>query len=197
MELMVVIGIIAVLLVAVLPAINSVSKSGGRKAAVGNLLGAIEQARVLAIKGGHPTYIVFPAQLPSGGDPANSERYAYRSFAIFEDDLETAGTTKQVTPWKTLPTGISIRTASLANLGNSLSFMFNPSNAAAPFPFLKFNSNGEVDGASTPNASTGPIEIKVFEGSVSAGADIATSRDRNLSETVSIARLTGRASQIP
>src|ERR1700693_2696656 len=60
LELLVVIGIISILLVAIVPAVNSLSKSSGRKAAVNNLLGAIEQARVQAIKDGQAAYLVFP-----------------------------------------------------------------------------------------------------------------------------------------
>ncbi len=44
-EMLVVIGIISILLVAVIPAVNSLSKSGGRKASISALLGAIEQTR--------------------------------------------------------------------------------------------------------------------------------------------------------
>src|SRR6188472_4764207 len=44
-EMMVVIGIISIMLVAVIPIVSSLSKSSGRKGAVGNLLSAIEQAR--------------------------------------------------------------------------------------------------------------------------------------------------------
>ena len=60
LELLVVVGIISVLLVAVIPAVNSLSKSSGRKGAISNLLGAIEQARAQAIKDGRRTYVVFP-----------------------------------------------------------------------------------------------------------------------------------------
>src|SRR3954452_23256826 len=59
-ELLVVIGIISLLLVAVVPVVNSLSKSSGRKGAMSGLLGIFEQARAEAIKTGQATYVVFP-----------------------------------------------------------------------------------------------------------------------------------------
>src|SRR5205807_7976742 len=88
LELLVVIAIISVLLVAVIPAVNSFSKSSGRKGAISNLLGAFEQARAEAIKSGQATYVVFPT-FASGTSQTTLDRYNYKSFAIFEDDLTT------------------------------------------------------------------------------------------------------------
>ena len=48
LELLVVVGIVSLLLVAVIPAVTSLSKSSGGKAAVSNLMNALEQARSLA-----------------------------------------------------------------------------------------------------------------------------------------------------
>ena len=62
LELLVVIAIVSILLVAIVPAINTISKSTGRKATVSLLLGVIEQARAQAIKDGRATYVVFAAQ---------------------------------------------------------------------------------------------------------------------------------------
>ncbi|HEY4284988.1 MAG TPA: type II secretion system protein, partial [Chthoniobacterales bacterium] len=125
LELLVVIGIIASLLVVALPAITSLSKSSGRKGAVSRLLGAIEQARSLALRDGQATYLVFPDKINTT-DAATIERYSYRSFAIFEDDVSTPGTIKQITPWQTLATGICIRKNSLDYLANTLDIPFTP-----------------------------------------------------------------------
>src|SRR5437660_12009327 len=102
--------IIAMLLVALIPAIG-ISKSSGRKGAISNLLGAIEQARAEAIKSGQATYIVFPT-FSSGTSQTTLDRYNYKSFAIFEDDPANPATPKQLTRWQTLPTGIAIRAKS-------------------------------------------------------------------------------------
>ena len=108
-EMLVVIGIISILLVAVIPAVNSLSKSNGRKGAIDNLIGVIEQARSQAIRDSQPTYLVFPTQLPGTPDPATNQRYSYHSFAIFEENPSDLTTPKQLTPWKTLPTAVSFR----------------------------------------------------------------------------------------
>src|SRR4029077_12769302 len=49
-ELLIVLGIIAIALVVLVPAVTSLSKAGGRRAARDTLLGGIEQARAEAIK---------------------------------------------------------------------------------------------------------------------------------------------------
>ena len=200
--MLVVIGIISILLVAIIPAVTSLSKSNGRKAAISNLLGAIEQARAQAIKDGQATYIVFPDLLPAGSPAVMTQQYSYRAYAIFEDDPTTPGAVKQLTAWRSFPTGVSLRSGSLSNLANAIPFAFTPlgTSVTAKFPSLKFNSNGEVDVATTrnPAATTGPIQLDVFEGFVDpsgGGTDKDTSRSR-LTESIAVTRLTGRAERM-
>ena len=200
LELLVVIGIISVLLVAIVPAVNSLSKSSGRKAAISNLLGAIEQARAQAIKDGQAAYIVFPDQLPGSPDAVTIQRYSYRSYAIFEDDAANPGSVKQLAPWRTLPTGVSLRKGSLNYLAKT-TVPFTPGtqgNSAppsTPFPSLKFNAQGEVDPSSTPTATTGTIQFGVFEGQVDNGTERDTTRSR-LTDSIAVNRLTGRAERM-
>src|SRR6266571_1834156 len=97
-ELLVVIGIIVMALAALVPAVTSLSKSGGRRAARNSLLGGIEQARAEAIKSGQATYVVFPTF--TSGTQSTLDRYNYRSYAIFEDDAANPGNVKQLTEWK-------------------------------------------------------------------------------------------------
>ncbi len=197
---MIVIGLIAVLLAALVPAVSSLSKSGGRKAAVGTLLGVIEQARVQAIKDGQATYVVFPTF--TSGSPATLDRYHYKSFAIFEDDPANS-TTKQLTNWKTLPTGVALRAAGTrsitalpdaATLSPVPTLTFTPdSTATAVFHCIKFNSNGEVE------APPSQVTLSVFEGSVNGGTEAitsakdATGQNPLAVDSIRIARLTGRA----
>jgi prepilin-type N-terminal cleavage/methylation domain-containing protein len=200
-ELLVVIGIIAILLVAVIPAVNSLSKSSGRKAAISNLLGAIEQARAEAIRTGQATYVVFPT---FGSASPTSDRYNYKSYAIWADDpATTPASQKQLTNWKTLPAGVAIRSKpsspeSLKNLSNtSALFKFTPdSNVSASFYYIKFNANGEVE---LPNSN---ITLAIFEGYVDAttGSEVITGGKDSFSppnplatEAINISRLTGRA----
>jgi prepilin-type N-terminal cleavage/methylation domain-containing protein len=205
-ELMVVIGVIAVLLVALIPAVSSFSKSGGRKAAIGSLLGTIEQARVQAIKDGQATYVVFPVF--STASVSTLDRYHYRSFAIFEDDPANAtatSNTKQLTNWKTLPTGVALRatgTASVTSLPEASTLApaptlaFTPDTAAsATFYCIKFNASGEVE---APNNN---VVLSVFEGHVNGQTEqITSARDAQGApaavDSIRIAQLTGRAQQI-
>lgn len=198
LELLVVIGIIALLLVAIVPAVGPLSKSSGRKGAVNQVLGVIEQARVQAVKDGQPTYVVFPAQLPGSPTADMTQRYSYRSFAVFEDDPANPGTPKQLTPWKNLPSGFSIRNGSLGFLATS-AFTFTPIGAGTTgtFPYLKFESSGEVDPVSTPTASSGTILFGIFEGYVdSAGNDVDTNKKKP-TDTIVLTRVTGRAEYQP
>ena len=180
LEVLVVMAVLAVLFAALVPALSSFSKSGGRRAAVSNLLSAIEQARVQAFKDGQATYVVFPDRLPASATTAMIKDYAYRSYAIFEDDPNNAGRIKQVSAWRRLPTGISIRSGSLNYLANNVSFSFTPlvGSPGTTFPYLKFSAEGQVDPATTRNtsATTGTIQFGVFEGFVdTSGVDRDTS----------------------
>lgn len=193
-------GIIAILLVAVIPVVNSLSKSGGRKAAISSLLGVIEQARTQAIKGGQATYVVFPTF--TGGSQSTLERYHHKSYAIFEDDPATPAVPKQLTNWKTLPAGVALRSTGSGKLSDlsdtstlapSLTLNFGPEPAATcVFRCVKFAANGEVE--SPPNNVT----LTVFEGYVNGTSEVITgskdgSGNPSAAESIKIARLTGRA----
>jgi prepilin-type N-terminal cleavage/methylation domain-containing protein len=195
-ELLVVIAIIAVFLVAVIPAVTSLSKSGGRKSAVSVLLGVLEQARTLAIKDGWPVYVVFPAGTPSSTDQNLISRYLYHSVAIFEDQEDPAkpGTfkQKQITEWKVLPTGVSIRSdISASPWATDIDFAFTPEGASKTekFPYLKFNSSGQVE---SPAPTNGQIQLRVFEGYVSGGSEHITS-SKNFDESIAVTTVSGRA----
>jgi len=197
LELLVVLGIIAIMLVALVPAVTSLSKAGGRRAALNSLLGGIEQARAEAIKSGQPTYVVFPTF--TSGAQSTLDRYNYRSYAIFEIDPAT-GVAKQLTDWKSFPAGVALRaagTAALSNLADPatlippVTFSFTPDTSATPFRCLKFNSNGEVQ---TPAAN---VLLAVFEGYVYNGSEVATTKDGSGNpsavEYVMVSQFTGRA----
>lgn len=206
-ELLVVIGIISILLVAVIPVVNSLSKSGGRKAAISSLLGTIEQAHAQAIKDGQATYVVFPTF--TGGTQATLDRYHYKSYAIFEDDPAAPTAPKQLTNWKTLPAGVALRssgTGTLSGLTASTALTpaftptFTPEAAAtAVFQCIKFNSNGEVESPPSPPSN---VTLTVFEGYVNGANEVITSAkdasgNPSALESINVARLTGRAVSAP
>src|SRR5258705_7612441 len=95
-EMLVVLGMIVILLSAIVPAVTSLSKANGRKAAMANLLGGIEQARAEAINTSRATYVVFPT---FGGAAAQStlDRYNYKAYPIFEDNCANPGSRNQRT----------------------------------------------------------------------------------------------------
>jgi prepilin-type N-terminal cleavage/methylation domain-containing protein len=205
LELLVVMGVIAVLLVAIIPAVNSLSKSSSRKGAIGNLKGAIEQARVAAIKDGQPTYVVFATTLPGSPDTGTVQRYSYKSYAIFEEDPAAPATPKQLSPWRTIPTGASMRSKAdppntnpsvshggIDSLPTGINFPFPQTNSSAQFPFIKFNANGEIESPATD------VVLVVFEGFVDNGNEIITGAkdpygNPKSVEILRVYRLTGRA----
>ena len=201
LELLVVMGIIAMMLVALVPAVTSLSKSGGRRAARDSLLGGIEQARAEAIKSGQATYVVFP--MFSNGMQSTLDRYNYRSYAIFEDNAASPGNVKQLTDWKSFPAGVALRaagTAALSNLADPatlippVTFTFNPDTSATPFRCFKFNSNGEVQ------APAANVLLAVFEGYVNNGSEVATTKDGSGNpsavEYLTVSQFTGRAEPV-
>jgi prepilin-type N-terminal cleavage/methylation domain-containing protein len=198
-EMMVVIAIMIIVAGLMAPALTSLSKANGRKAAIANLLGGIEQARAEAIKSGQATYVVFP--MFTSGPQSTLDRYSYRSYAIFEDDAANPGTVKQLTSWKSLPTGTAMRssgTAALSNLADPASlspaptFTFSPDTGSTPvFRCLKFNTNGEVEAPATN------VLLGVFEGFINGTEVITGGKDSNgnplAAEYIAVFRMTGRA----
>ena len=191
-EMLIVMIIMLIALGALIPAVTSLSKSNGRQAATSNLIGAIEQARAEAINSGQPTYVVFPTTL-SSTDPNLVQRYSYHSYAIFQDDPLNPTTPKQLSGWKTLPTGVSLRSA--ISSWSLASFQFTPGGSAQSFPFLKFNANGEVESPVAPPAN---VSLGIFEGFINGTSEVITgakdgSGNPLAVEYVSVSRITGRA----
>jgi type II secretory pathway pseudopilin PulG len=198
LEILLVMGVIAIMMGVLVPAVTSLSKSNGRKAAIANLLGGIEQARAEAIKSGQAAYVVFPTF--GSGAQSTLDRYNYRSYAIFEDDAASPGNVKQLTGWKSFPTGVALRaagTAALSNLADPgaltppVAFSFAPDADAAPLKCFKFNSNGEIQ------APAANVLLGVFEGYVDNGSEVATTKDGSGNpsavEYLTVSQFTGRA----
>lgn len=198
LELMVVIGIIAALLVALIPTVASL-KSNGRKAAMKNLTGITEQARAEAIKTSEGSYLVFPvfAQSTAG---QTFQRYNYRSYAVFVADPANPAQPKQVSTWKTLPDGISIRPGSLSSLPlaststPALTIPFNPDQNSSPdFRYIRFDSTGALESPSSD------VSLIVFEGLVNGSSELVTSKKDGsgnpvATEMIKVSHLTGRVS---
>lgn len=214
LELLVVVAIIAVLLLATIPAVNSLSHSGNRKATASLITSTIEQGRAQAIKDARATYVVFPAEpINSNSSITDSKllnRYFYHSVAIFEDDPTDSTKPKvQVTPWKVFPDGVSLRTdisfsapappattTSNASWTSDIAFAFTPAGSTATqnFPYMKFDESGTLVAPTPVNA--GSMNLRFFDGFVTGTYEHPTNK-ANRDETISIASTTGRAEYVP
>src|SRR5437773_11278575 len=103
-EMLVVLGMIVILLSAIIPAVTSLSKANGRKAAMANLLGGIEQARAEAINTSQASYVAFPTY-GAGTRQSTLDRYNYKSHAILEHSAANPANARQGRPRNALPTG--------------------------------------------------------------------------------------------
>ena len=192
---MVVIGIIAIMMAAVLPVVSSLSKSSGRKGAVSNLITILDQARALALADGRNTYVAFATnKVP----PALFAEYAYKSYAVFEDDASGNPRAIQVTKWQKLPAGISLRNETATLLATTpVTFKFTPGGTITPTldcPYVQFAPTGAVE-----QPTTG-LRLVVFEGFYQPPAtETATARGADgqpVSDAILIARYTGRAAYV-
>ena len=202
-ELMAVIGIIGLLAVVGVPAMKGLTGSGGRKQALGQLVGALEVARNTAISSGTNAAVIFPDSTFASGDA-----YKYRSMAVvsYMDSTIVANSEANTTPiaydklvssWIVLPQGISflpkyLSTTTTTNMISvSALIQIPPKTNSVPItcPGIIFQSDGGLlDGATNPIAGVG-----FFEGTVDAsGKTNPTSKMTNF-ETVRLTRYTGRA----
>ena len=99
-------GIVVILLAATLPALRGLNQSESRRGAVGNLLGVLDHARMLAITNGLATYVVFAC--PSDATQVNPDLLG-RAYAIYQDSDNVSFTPVQKTPWQPLPKGIAFK----------------------------------------------------------------------------------------
>jgi hypothetical protein len=184
-------GIISVLLVAVVPAVTSLSKAHGQKAAVSNVMNLFEQARSLAVTNGTATYVVF-------ADQTTSESYRHRAYIVFKEDSQTFSPVA-VTKWNFLPTGISFQpsvgllTPPTATPAVKFSCPGTIGTTPVALPFIKFDSNGMVASPTDSNV----LFVNVFAGAVDANG-LATFTDQNQKisqkfDQIAVARFTGRA----
>lgn len=181
------------MLVAVIPAVIPLTKASSGKAAVSNLMNAIEQARSLALTSGSSTYVVF-------ADQTTSENYRCKAFIVFQEDKNFLPVA--VTKWYFLPTGISFQpgTGFLTPQSGTPKITFSCPGTIGPapieLPFIKFDSNGTV---ATPTDGT-ILFVNLFAGSVDAsGQSFFTDQKQKTSgklDQVAVARFTGRVRYI-
>jgi len=195
--MLVVIVVISILLVAVIPAVNSISKSSGSKSAVSNFMNAVEQARALAINSGSATYVVFADETLTSTDATAPDRYRAKAYIIFQ---EKSFVPVAVSKWYFLPTGISFLPAAGLMTAKDPAIKFTCPGAVSStpisLPFIKFDSTGAVSLPTDPNITF----VKFFSGVVnSAGQTSFTDSTQKTSgklDQVKISRLTGRSNYV-
>lgn len=117
-EMLAVTAIIGVLAALTVLGVRGVGGGASRKAAVGTLMSVFDQARMLAISDGRPTYVVF-ASTQKGQTQANAaalpDSIWGRAYALFEDNAITDATTAtglypaQRSAWLYLPVGVAFK----------------------------------------------------------------------------------------
>lgn len=190
-ELMVVIGIIALMLAGITPAVVSLSKANNTKAGVSGVMNLFEQARALAVTSGHATYVVF-------ADDTTADAYRCRALIVFQED--ESFNPVAVTKWHFLPTGTAFRprvgVLTAPNATPVVKFACPGTIANGQpiaLPFIKFDSSGMVASPTDPNI----LFADLFMGSVTiSGQAIYTDKAQQTAQkfdSVVLARFTGRA----
>ncbi len=186
-ELLAVVGIMGLLAAVAVPALKGLTGSGGRKQALGQVIGALEIARNTAISSGTNAAVIFPDSSFGSG-----EAYKYRSMAVVAWSATNSNSpATMVGSWIVLPQGIALFPRSISALpvrtNISVQILTTPS-PAANFRAICFQSDGALDESQSPLPTNG---IAYFEGTVNGTTPNTNSKMTNF-ETVRLTRYTGR-----
>lgn len=187
-ELMAVVGVMALLAVVAAPALRGLAGSGGRKQAIGQLMGAMELARNTAIATGTNAAVV----IPDNSFPRTN--YSFRSLAVVAwNPTNTNNPPAMVGSWISLPEGLGIFPNCLTDLPKTnVSLVLPPAqtNTSAQ-PVIVFQPDGGLldSGAGVFPATNG---LAIFEGTIS-GTTVDRQGRTNRVETVILSPFTGRA----
>ena len=191
-ELMAVVGIMGLLAVVGVPALKGLTGSGGRKQALGQLIGAMELARNTAISTGTNAGVIFPTSTMT------NQGYAYRTMAVVTwASTNTNNDAVMVGDWISLPQGIAFFPGSLAttNLVTATNITYrvvaaNITNGT--FNAVIFQRDGGLSAGTSGAGALFPTNgVAFFEGTVSSGKANKTSQQPKF-ERVRLARFTGR-----
>jgi Tfp pilus assembly protein FimT len=185
-ELLAVVGIMGLLAAVAVPALKGLTGSGGRKQALGQVIGALEIARNTAISTGTNAAVIFPDSTFASG-----EAYKYRSMAVVSwNATNSANPATMVGSWIVLPQGIALFPNSISALpiGTNISVRILTSSNTANFRAIRFQSDGALDESQSPLPTNG---IAFFEGTVTGTMPNTNSKMTNF-ETVRLTRYTGR-----
>lgn len=184
---MAVLGVMALLAVVAAPALRGLAGSGGRKQAIGQIMGALELARNTAIATGTNAALVVP------DNQFSSSSYRYRSLAVVAwDATNPIAIPSMIGNWVSLPEGIAIFPNSVSKLPKLEARVFMPPllTNVSTLPMVIFQADGSLlDPAGGGNFPTNGLAI--FEGTVT---DTTPNRmGTGKVETITLSRFTGRA----
>jgi len=111
-EMLIVIGIIAMLTALTLPALQGLLGTSGLRGGSNTISAALDQARAAAIENGTDVYVGLP---PAGFNSANDPAAAFASLIVFRGARpdEAGGTIKPLTRWLRLPSGIVMQLSNM------------------------------------------------------------------------------------
>ncbi len=210
-EMLCVMGIMLTMLAMVVPALNDVLGSKGRKGAVSILLNTFEQARVAALEQSTDVYVGF-ADGGIPGQEAKTKDFPYTRFIVFRNSIaEIDGATAPryiaLTKWQSLPKGISFKSGTGLLNGSGATptahklpiapvDKFPSITSDYSMPVLQFSNTGII------RQPTSRLELYIYEGfwGGSGTTDVFTRRrgqsdtdGTSLYERIKFARYTGRA----
>lgn len=225
-ELLVVMGIIAILLAAMLPAMRGLSGSANRHGAVGTLIGVLDRARAMSLSDGVATYVVFAVPTSTSDGRLFKPDLQGRAYAIYEERDNVAFVLEQRTAWTSLPNNLAFKVsdgggtfASVTNqplvrpAGSSGDPLFPVSSGVLAsganatngvlLPYWKFEAGGSVMIPSYTNPNNNQyFRLLIFPGNLDAsGNEVFTQKSASgsitsLLEEIDINSATGRAKYI-
>jgi len=183
--MMLVVGLVALMLGLLVPAISSFSSSYGRRGAVNVVMNTLEHARVKALETGGTVHVLFWRR----DHPDRDAMMVLGEPPLGETDAVI------YTRWKPLPGNVRFKTLANTVTGESLSGSdvdaSDLTGIAADtdrLSAISFNSNGQVT-----YPGTGSLQLLLFEGiRDSSGAEARTGASQTMLEKITIARFTGR-----
>ncbi|MDX2082354.1 MAG: type II secretion system protein [Terrimicrobiaceae bacterium] len=185
LELLTVVGVIAIMMSLLIPSIAGFSSTAGRRGAVNVVMNTLEQARVEALQSGQTVYVAFA----DGNFPVEDMRNA--AFLVFrtptEEEAAAGRSFVVLKPWTRLPKDVFFRSqAGTVFPGTSKTFsglvdeLPQRFSGISSLPALSFTSSGTV---LEPSQGT---NLWLFL------EDRSTRSANTLFEKISLSRYTGR-----
>lgn len=142
-EMLVVVAVVAVLSGLMVPAVQGLMGSSGRRGALNTVTAVLEQARIAAIESGTSAYVGFPTT-------AQDKTNGYSRLIIFRDPRPGEAAPVALTRWQRLPTGVYFQAGdnfTSATTNRSVTLPRLGGENLTQIPALGFNRFGQLQGA--------------------------------------------------